>query len=95
MLNDQKEKGILKYETESNEFDKNGVIYVCETTYRIFTDETQEIACVVEYPKLSDEFMDIKEQAQLDRDEILCDIALNIAEIRLNQEIPAMGGETE
>lgn len=95
MSNDQKEKGILKYETESNEFDKNGVIYVRETTYRIFADETREIACAVEYPKLSDEFVDTKEQAQLDRDEILCDIALNIAEIKMNQEISAMGGETE
>lgn len=49
------DKEFLKYEDEQVEVDVDGVIYIGDTTYRIFTDGTREIACSAKYPKPSDE----------------------------------------
>lgn len=47
------DKEFLKYEEESVEVDVDGVIYIEETIYRVFTDGTREIACSAKYPKPS------------------------------------------
>lgn len=90
------EKEILRYEEEKIEFEKEGILYVRENTYKVFTDETKEIACYVEYPKPPDNYvppLTDKEIAQLDRDEVMLDMALTIEEIKLNQELSMIGGE--
>lgn len=49
------DKEFLKYEDEQVEVDVDGVIYIEDTTYRVFTDGTREVACSAKYPKPSDE----------------------------------------
>lgn len=49
------DKEFLKYEDEQVEVDVDGVIYIEDTTYRVFTDGTREAACSAKYLKPSDE----------------------------------------
>lgn len=49
------DKEFLKYEDEQVEVDIDGVVYIEDTTYRVFTDGTREVACSAKYPKPSDE----------------------------------------
>lgn len=72
------DKKILKYETKSVEVVEDGVIYIEETTYRVFTDETKEVACSVKYPKPSDESV---EPEPTEEELIQAQILLNQADI--------------
>lgn len=49
------DKEFLKYEDEQVEVVEDGVIYIEDTTYRVFTNGTREVACSAKYPKPSDE----------------------------------------
>lgn len=60
------DKEFMKYETESVEVVEDGVIYIEETTYRVFAYGTREVACSVKYPKPSDDPIE-PEPTQLDR----------------------------
>lgn len=71
------DKEFLKYEEEQVEVDVDGVIYIEETTYRVFADGTREVACSVKYPKPSDKPVE-PQPSQLDRIEnAVNDIAKN------------------
>lgn len=72
------DKEFLKYEDEQVEVDVDGVTYIEDTTYRVFTDGTKEVACSVKYPKPSDEIEPEQPETQLDRIEnAVNDIAKN------------------
>ena len=55
IVEEEGKKEFLKYEDEQVEVDVDGVIYIEDTTYRVFTDGTREVACSAKYPKPSDE----------------------------------------
>ena len=55
ILQEEVKKEFLKYEDEQVEVVEDGVVYIEDTTYRVFTDGTMEVACSVKYPKPSDE----------------------------------------
>lgn len=59
------EKEILEYQDETEELQIDGIDYIKETTYRIFTDGTKEEACSVQYPKNQEPIE--PEPSQLDR----------------------------
>ena len=48
-------KEFLRYENEQVEVVEDGVTMIEDTTYRVFTDGTREVACSAKYPKPSDE----------------------------------------
>ena len=48
-------KEFLKYENEQVEVVEDGVTMIEDTTYRVFTDGTREVACSAKYPKPSNE----------------------------------------
>ena len=76
------DKEFLKYKSDSVEVAENGVIYIEETTYRVFTDGTKEVACSAKYPKPSVEPI-TPEPSQLDRIEATVN---NIAENSTNYD---------
>ena len=55
IVEEEGKKEFLKYEDEQVEVDVDGVICIEDTTYRVFTDGTREVACSAKYPKPSDE----------------------------------------
>lgn len=72
----------------------NDVEYVEIVAYKVYEDGKREIAYTARKPKSVEKHMNPEQEAQLDRDEIMCDMALNIADIKLNQELSMMGGDT-
>ena len=51
------------YEDEKKEILKDGILYIEEITYKVFTDGTKEVACFVQYPKATE----LSGPTQLDR----------------------------
>ena len=77
------DKELLKYENEQVEVQVDGVIYIEETTYRVFTDGTREVACSAKYPKPSDE--PTPEPEPTETELIQAEILLNQADILAKQ----------
>ena len=57
---------FIGLETEEIEIKENGIIYIEETTYRVYNDGSKTIACSSRYPKSVDEPI-VPEPTQLDR----------------------------
>ena len=46
---------VVDLEKEQHEIEEDGVIYIEESTYRVFSDGSKVLACTSKYPKPSDE----------------------------------------
>lgn len=75
------DKEFLKYEDEQVEVDVDGVIYIEDTTYRVFTDGTREVACSAKYPKPSDELTPEPEEEPSIYDEMASAIMKGVNEV--------------
>lgn len=77
------DKEFLKYEDEQVEVVEDGVTMIEDTTYRVFTDGTREVACSAKYPKPSDE--PTPEPEPTEAELIQAQILLNQADILARQ----------
>lgn len=60
---------IVDLKKEQHEIEENGVVYIEESTYRVFSDGSEVLACTSKYPKPFDEVI-TPEPTQLDRIEM-------------------------
>lgn len=57
---------VVDLRKEQHEIEEDGVVYIVESTYRVFSDGSEVLACSAKYPKPSDEPV-VPEPTQLDR----------------------------
>lgn len=85
------EKYMIDTEKTSVEVEKDGVLYIEETVYRVFNDGTKEVACTASYPKPSDEPVE-PEFTQLDRMEEKIDTLVSGTTVENTEALNALFG---